>query len=158
MPVPIPERLPGALAEVGEGETTAALLVPDIAAMEEAAEASLVHAECIAGDHHEARPFIGEKPERGVLPVAEEHFRRDAIELARLHSATLRPPGIRAGQMKQEARANRTILVVRSRGCPVTPKIRARSRVPFAAQVFDCRSLRVKYLCEICAGCCPPAQ
>ena len=54
MPVPIPERLPGALAEVGEGETTAALLVPDIAAMEEAAEASLVHQESIVGVHHEA--------------------------------------------------------------------------------------------------------
>jgi hypothetical protein len=39
--------------------------------MEEAAEASLVHTDRVAGDYHEARPFIGEKPERGVLPVAE---------------------------------------------------------------------------------------
>jgi hypothetical protein len=89
--VRVVERLPGALAEVGEDKAATALFVTDIAAMEEAAEASLVHQESIVGVHDEARTRVGKESERGVLPVAEKYFGRDAIQLAGLHDATLVP-------------------------------------------------------------------
>ncbi len=116
--------------------------------MEEAAEASLVHQERIVGVHHEACPFIGEEPERGVLPVAEEYFRRDAIQLAGLHVRRHGPPlRICTGQIKQEARANRPILGIAPRVCPRAPGRRwGETSHPSPPRGLDRNPLRIRYL------------